>query len=148
MTDLTNRKPILCLDFDGVCHSYTSGWKGADVIPDPPVRGLFEFLTEAEQYFEINIFSSRTHQKGGKVAMREWFIVWLMKYYSHGGLNIPGDRELAESQIDKFLRFPEDKPPAVVTLDDRGILFTGEWPSIESLRTFKPWYQKGKAGAV
>ena len=29
-------KPILCLDFDGVVHSYTSGWKGADVIPDPP----------------------------------------------------------------------------------------------------------------
>ena len=30
-----NRKPILCLDFDGVIHSYISGWKGADVIPDP-----------------------------------------------------------------------------------------------------------------
>lgn len=29
-------KPILCLDFDGVIHSYASGWKGADVIPDPP----------------------------------------------------------------------------------------------------------------
>jgi hypothetical protein len=26
-------KPILCLDFDGVLHSYSSGWKGADVIP-------------------------------------------------------------------------------------------------------------------
>lgn len=33
------RKPILCLDFDGVIHSYSSGWKGADVIPDPPVAG-------------------------------------------------------------------------------------------------------------
>jgi hypothetical protein len=33
------RKPILCLDFDGVLHSYTSGWKGAAVIPDPPVPG-------------------------------------------------------------------------------------------------------------
>lgn len=32
--------PILCLDFDGVCHSYTSGWKGAAVIPDPAVPGL------------------------------------------------------------------------------------------------------------
>ena len=27
-------KPILCLDFDGVLHSYTSGWRGAR-IPDP-----------------------------------------------------------------------------------------------------------------
>jgi hypothetical protein len=33
-------KPILCLDFDGVIHSYSSGWKGADVIPDPPVEAL------------------------------------------------------------------------------------------------------------
>ena len=37
-------KPILCLDFDGVIHSYASGWKGADVIPDAAVPGAMEFL--------------------------------------------------------------------------------------------------------
>lgn len=29
------RKPILAVDFDGTLHSYTSGWKGADVVADP-----------------------------------------------------------------------------------------------------------------
>ena len=58
-------KPILCLDFDGVCHSYVSGWKGADIISDPPVEGLFEFLREAGKHFSIHIYSSRSHQEGG-----------------------------------------------------------------------------------
>lgn len=38
-----NKKPILNFDFDGVCHSYTSGWQSADTIPDDPVPGLFDF---------------------------------------------------------------------------------------------------------
>ncbi len=42
-------KPILCLDFDGVIHSYTSGWKGADVIPDPPVEGAMQFIWDATE---------------------------------------------------------------------------------------------------
>ncbi len=29
-------KQTVVFDFDGVIHSYTSGWKGATVIPDPP----------------------------------------------------------------------------------------------------------------
>jgi len=36
-------KPILLIDFDGVIHSYTSGWQGAGVISDPPVEGAFDF---------------------------------------------------------------------------------------------------------
>jgi hypothetical protein len=123
VTDLTGRKPILCLDFDGVCHSYTSGWKGAGVIPDPPVVGLFSFLHQAHEVFEINIFSSRSHQSGGLEAMQAWF-----------EQHAPG--------VTSVLKFPLEKPPAFVSLDDRVLTFTGVWPSIESLKNFKPWNAK------
>src|SRR5271163_3111820 len=65
-------KQILCLDFDGVIHSYTSGWKGADVISDPPVPGAIAFMLSALIYFKVVIFSSRSHQRGGTDAMRRW----------------------------------------------------------------------------
>lgn len=51
-------KPILVLDFDGTCHSYMSGWQGADVVLDPPVDGFFEFIESASRHFSIHIFSS------------------------------------------------------------------------------------------
>jgi len=125
MTDLTGRKPILCLDFDGVCHSYTSGWKGAAVIPDPPVPGLFEFLSKASNEFEINIYSSRSNQEGGIKAMADWF-----------------ERHLPPDAKNIMLRFPTEKPPAFVGIDDRVITFMGEWPSINYLKNFKPWNAK------
>lgn len=118
-------KPILMLDFDGVCHSYTSGWQGADVIPDPPVEGLFEFLEEAVKEFEIHVFSSRSHQEGGIEAMQDWFS-------EHAG----------DSGVIEFLSFPTEKPPASVGLDDRVLTFTGEWPEVDDLVDFEPWTDK------
>lgn len=123
------RKPILCLDFDGVCHAYTSGWQGADVIPDGVVPGLFEFLEDAARHFNIQVFSSRSNQPGGIEAMRTWFEqqhrVWL-------GDKFTGNETLPIS-------YPTEKPSAFVTLDDRAITFTGQWPEMEFLRKFKPW---------
>ena len=125
-------KPILCLDFDGVIHSYSSGWKGADVIPDPPVEGAIAFMLEALKHFEVYIFSSRSHQSGGIAAMEKWLYenagqCW---YESPDG---PG----LES-----VRFASSKPSAIVSIDDRAIRFTGEWPSMEELKTFKPWNKR------
>jgi hypothetical protein len=40
------------------------------------------------------------------------------------------------------LKFPENKPPALVSIDDRVIQFTGQWPSIEELKNFKPWNRR------
>ena len=118
-------KPILCLDFDGVLHSYASGWKGAGIIPDPPVPGAIDFLREAVKHFRVAIFSSRSHQPGGLEAMQNWLI-----YHSEIGFR---------DAIFPEIEWPTEKPAAFITLDDRAITFTGEWPSIDSLLAFKPW---------
>lgn len=122
-------KPILCLDFDGVIHSYTSGWKGADQIPDPPVEGSIEFIIEASKKFKVCIFSSRSNQQGGRSAMQTW--LW----------NAAETRGLLDKWFSE-LDWPLDKPPAMITIDDRAITFTGVWPNVDSLLEFKPWNKK------
>lgn len=121
-------KPILCLDFDGVIHSYWSGWHGANIIEDPPVKGAFEAIEEYAQYFDVHIFSSRSRQEGGIEAMKSWFQAFGFP------CDISGDP--------KWLKFPEEKPPATVSIDDRAITFTGVFPDLETLQNFKPWNKK------
>jgi hypothetical protein len=67
-------KPVLCMDFDGVVHKYISGWQGIDKIIDPPVDGALVFLNAALEFFDVNIFSSRSSAKAGRDAMMIWFI--------------------------------------------------------------------------
>ena len=118
---------ILCLDFDGVIHQYTSKWEGPTRIPDPPVPGVFDFMKEATKHFEIHIFSSRSHQPGGIRAMKDWLLFYLHEEY----VNIPYWCD--------FLHWPETKPPAFLTIDDRALTFTGVWPLMKDLQAFKPW---------
>lgn len=124
-----DRRPILCLDFDGVVHSYSSGWKGADVIPDPPVDGAIAFMLHALKHFDVVIFSSRSNQHGGIGAMS----MWLREHAGACWFETPDGPGL------ESVRFVREKPPALVTIDDRALTFTGEWPSIQSLKDFKPW---------
>lgn len=119
-------KPILCLDFDGVCHLYTSGWKGATVIPDAPTPGMWSFIETAWHHFDIHIYSSRSSQPGGIAAMQSWFI-------------LHADTGFRQDIARKWLYFPQEKPPAFLTIDDRGLLFTGVWPNPVELLAFKPW---------
>lgn len=126
------RLPILCLDFDGVLHSYSSGWQGADVIPDPPNPGAILFLDRAVKKFTVQIYSSRSHQENGILAMQCWLRLQLHKFV---------DEALAE-EIYAAIGWPTNKPPAMVTIDDRAIMFTGEWPTIDDLLAFQPWNKK------
>lgn len=138
------KNPIICVDFDGVIHSYKSGWKGADVIPDPPVEGALDWLRDhlpipesiscmGPPYIgpEPVIYSARSSQRGGIKAMKEWFIKHGMHqaYFS-----------------DDILRFPEAKPPAFLTLDDRCIQFTGRFPKTEEIMGFRTWQNVDVSG--
>lgn len=123
-------KPILCLDFDGVIHSYTSGWKGADIISDPPVPGALAFIEVATEHFRVAIFSSRSNQEGGLGAMQRW----LATHAHHKTIEI--DHWLTK------IEWPTEKPAAFVTIDDRALTFDGTWPDIETLKAFTPWNKR------
>ena len=117
-------KPILCVDFDGVLHAYTSGWMGAAVIPDPPVPGAIAWLLEAVDRFEVVIYSSRSKDPEGREAMATWL-----------------RHHLGSSTA--LLTFAHEKPAAFLTIDDRAIKFDGDWSKLApaKLLEFKPWYQ-------
>lgn len=127
-------KPILCLDFDGVIHSYISGWRGADAVPDPPVPGAINFLRHAVAHFRVCIYSTRSETEEGREAMRLAIFRW-------GIEDVPETVDYDPTWATR-LEFPETKPPALVTLDDRAITFDGTWPDLETLRAFKPWNKR------
>lgn len=125
---------ILNLDFDGVIHSYKSGWQSAHVIPDPPVDGIEEWLYNAVRHFKIAVFSSRTGQEGGVSAMKGFVIGMLIRKFG-----------VDEAQhIMERIYFPSSKPPARVGIDDRVLQFNGDWKDDRydpaTLAQFQPWW--------
>ena len=87
-------QPIICVDFDGVIHSYKSGWKGVANIPDPPVKGAIKWLEDHLQCPDslcamapkyrgpvVQIYSSRSKSWRGRRAMKKW----LVKHGLHPG---------------------------------------------------------------
>lgn len=113
----------ICVDFDGVIHSYTSGWRGAEIIPDPPVPGAIDWLRSliADERLYVMIYSSRSKEPGAIEAMRTWL--------QTNGLDTNG------------LAFPVEKPGAFLTIDDRAICFRGKFPSKEEIHNFKTWME-------
>ena len=47
-------------------------------------------------------------------------------------------------QIGKAIMWPWFKPPALMTIDDRALTFTGKWADFapDSLLRFRPWNKK------
>ena len=77
-------KPILCVDFDGVIHSYTSPWAGVEVIPDPPVPGALRWLWKATEWFDVQIYSSRSKDPLGRRAMGLWMVRHSFEEFGEG----------------------------------------------------------------
>ena len=152
---ITKYKPILSLDFDGTINSYRSGWKGPRNIPDAAMPGALQFIVEAQEFFNVHIYSTRSRYFGGRRAMRKWLTKEYDKLYDITNPNLPEwftnridwmlfdpFSSLFHSAVDSIIKditFPNHKPPALVTIDDRAIQFKGEWPPVEELLKFKPY---------
>lgn len=98
-------RQTICLDFDGVIHSYRSGWCGADSIPDPPIHGTDRAIQRLRQQYRVVVHSARCATAEGRQAIEQW----LKKH---------------AIDVDEVC---EHKPPAFVYIDDRAIRFEGNW---------------------
>ena len=112
-------KNTVVFDFDGVIHSYTSGWQGPSIIPDPPVPGIKEAIAEIRAAgYDVVVVSARCAVYDGIQAM----ISYMRKY----GIVVDDIRV--------------EKPPAIVYIDDRAICFDGNPATLlGKIQTFKPW---------
>lgn len=123
--------PILCIDFDGVIHSYEKGWQEG-VIYGHVTPGFWEWAEEAAKHFKLVIYSSRSKTDEGTTAMAVWLIAERKKWREAGGQS--GSDPLS-------YEFAHEKPPAFLTIDDRAVQFRGDWSALppEQLRAFRPW---------
>jgi hypothetical protein len=129
-------KLILCIDFDGVIHSYERGWQDG-VIYGNVTPGFFEWALKAKELFRLVIYSSRSKTEEGLEAMRTWFTEQLINWDS---IVLSDDPPLHPGDFE----FAHEKPAAFLTIDDRALTFKGDWSEFdpEQLLLFKPWTQK------
>jgi hypothetical protein len=126
-------RPILCVDFDGVIHSYEWGWQGGEIY-GTPTPGFFDWLNEAHKIFQIVIYSSRSKTPEGIGEMAAWF-----SHYEYQWLR---DKDPSTGAYpDGTVTFAHEKPPAFLTIDDRAVTFNGDWSEMDpaKLLAFRPW---------
>ena len=112
-------KQTVVFDFDGVIHSYISGWKGIEVIPDPPVPGIKEVIDKLRAAgYEVVVVSSRANLSMGWEAIKAYL----------------KEHDIVVDNVTHI------KPPALVYIDDRAICFDGHAETLlDKIENFKPW---------
>lgn len=155
--------PILCLDFDGVIHAYSRGWQDGSIY-DSPVEGTGEMLLRYLAKYRVSIFSSRSKSLRGRWAMKRYvrsIIVeacfdnsdaadeaWSVQIGQPADWRpwTGGDVQDQAHEVFASIRWPLFKPPALITIDDRALMFTGNWADFtpEKLAKFQPWNARNK----
>lgn len=107
----------ICLDFDGVVHLYKRPWTRVSEIHDGPVPGAREFCAEAiDAGYRVVICDARARTAAMEIK------AWLTAYRFPAEVNVVSE-----------------KPAAVIYIDDRGWRFEGTFPSLELVRSLRPW---------
>ena len=115
-------KKTVVFDFDGVIHSYTSGWQGVTVAADSVVPGIKESIDELRaDGYEVVVVSTRCASPDGMETVRNYLL----------------NNDIVVDDIRM------EKPPAICYIDDRAICFDGHAETLaEKVRTFKTWTGK------
>ena len=80
---------------------------------------------------------------GGREAMRTYLLEHLTAHMvASSAESNEHTCRVAANAVLEMIGFPTVKPPAMVSIDDRALTFTGEWPAIETLKAFKPWNKR------
>lgn len=113
MSDRPLHQPHIVLDFDGVLHSYTSGWCGP-VPTDPPTPGAVDFVRWLlSAGVRVTIVTTRAATPEGFDGVRAWLVA----------------HQFPEAAR---LLVTDQKVPAHLYLDDRGLRFEGDFATIKA----------------
>lgn len=116
--NLFNKEITIALDFDGVIHSYESGWTG-DTPIDPSVEGIKEFMQQLVNDGQIlKILSTRKPNE-----IEKWLINYDLNKYITSIHNI--------------------KIATKIYIDDRGCNFNGDFVNtLNFVNTFRGGFNK------
>lgn len=103
--------PTIAIDFDGVVHTYSKGWRDGTIY-DPPIPGALESLRALMDTYAVAIFTTRD-----VAQVAEWLI-------GYGFACRTGHEGVFWSEQGELL-VTNQKPAAVAYIDDRAVHFTG-----------------------
>lgn len=113
----------ICIDFDGVLHDYSKGYRGLDVFGEPVKEAPHAVQHLKKEGWKIIIFTARPVTQG----MRNWLRTNKIPF---DFINENPD------QMDKA----SPKPYADIYLDDRAVQFNGNWQqSLLDIANYKNW---------
>lgn len=107
-------KDVIAVDFDGVIHGYSDGWKDGTIY-DAPVAGVQEALKLLQDKYKLVIFSTRNHDRTIKGEKQSNQVEEMRGYMEEH--DIPFD-EIYQGN---------GKPIAKLYIDDNAYRFEGDW---------------------
>lgn len=118
------KRYTVCVDFDGVLHNFDGRWKGHSSIEGEPIDGAIAWLTGIAEDFDVAILTTR----GATLLGQNAVLAWLERY----GFVVPPTFVVTD-----------EKPPALVYLDDRAWRFDGRFPTAQEIHDARPWNRGG-----
>lgn len=119
---------IIAVDFDGVVHDYTEGWKGGKIYGKPVQTSRWALGYLCRHGHQVLIYTCRAYSgtvNGRKVRGKKREIAAWMKQHAIPYTEIWTGR---------------GKPAADIYVDDRAVEFRGHWPvTLEHILKFSTW---------